>query len=377
MATTVGGRPPRRWRRYAWLALALGLVLLAVLALGPRVVPRLVASPLPSVPQSPLALQAWIDAREAATPGLRKDTRARIVWADPAHPARSSCAIVYLHGFSASQGEGAPAHERLARVFGCNLYLPRLPGHGLEAADALRGIDAQRLLDASAEALAVGQALGRRVVLIGTSMGGALAVQTAAAHPRQVQALLLWSPLVHERDDQLQPLLWPWGEQLLLWSKNGGDPVLRHPAGSAYWADAIHVDGYRALVALSRGGMLPAVFSRIRMPVFLGYFYRDEQHQDPTVSVPAMRAMFAQLGTPPAAREMVDFPQADNHVIASPLRSKSAPQVFAASCQFLADKAGLTQAPGAPDCANAWSSYAGLPVVADHVAGTGHGGGGG
>lgn len=348
----------RRWRGFAIAALAVLLLLAAAVALGPRVVPRLAAAPLPQVPQDPLALQAWIDAREAATPGLREDNRARIVWADPEHPARAGCAIVYLHGFSASQGEGAPAHERLARSYGCNLYLPRLPGHGLQADDALRGIDAQRLLGASAEALAVGRALGRKVVLIGTSMGGALAVQTAAAHPRQVQALVLWSPLVRERDDQLQPLLWPWGAQLLLWSKNGGDPVLRHPSASAYWASAIHVDGYRAVVALSRAGMVAATFARVRMPVFLGYYYRDEQHQDPTVSVPAMRAMFAQLGTPPAQREMADFPEAGAHVIASPLRSKSAPQVFAATCRFLAAKAGLAHAAGAPDCASAWAYYA-------------------
>lgn len=357
------GKPPHRRRRLAYAVLVLLLLLVAALALGPRVVPRLAQSPLPQVPQDPRALQAWIDAREAATPDLRADTRARIVWADPAHPARSDCAIVYLHGFSASQGEGAPTHERLARTFGCNLYLPRLPGHGLKSGLALRGIDAQHLLDASAEALAVGQALGQRVVLIGTSMGGALALQTAAAHPRQVQSLVLWSPLVRERDDRLQPLLWPWGTQLLLWSRNGGDPVLRHRPVSAYWADAIHIDGYRALAALSRGGMLPAVFARVRMPVFLGYYYRDEQHQDATVSVTAMRAMFAQLGTPPAQREMADFPQAGDHVIASPLRSKSVPQVFASTCRFLAGKAGLELPAGAADCGAAWASYERRPAA--------------
>ncbi|MFT4196722.1 MAG: alpha/beta hydrolase [Pseudoxanthomonas sp.] len=357
-------KQPRR-RRLALAALAV-LLLGIVAALGPRVVPRLAAAPLPQVPQDPRALQAWIDAREAATPGLRADTRARIVWADPAHPARTGCAIVYLHGFSASQGEGAPAHQRLARRFGCNLYLPRLPGHGLQADDALRDIDAQRLLDAAAEALAVGQALADRVVLIGTSMGGALAVQTAAAHPQRVQALVLWSPLVRERDDQLQPLLWPWGAQLL-WSRNGGDPILRHPVASAYWASAIHVDGYRALVALSRAGMVAATFANVRMPVFLGYYYRDARHQDPTVSVAAMRTMFAELATPQAQREMVDFPLAGDHVIASPLRSRSAPQVFAATCRFLAARAGLAAAPGAPDCASAWAYYGQAPAaVAAH-----------
>lgn len=350
----IAAEKPRRRRRLVLAALAVLLLAATVAALGPRV-PRLAAAPLPTVPQDPRALQAWIDAREAATLGLREDNRARIVWADPEHPVRAGCVIVYLHGFSASQGEGAPAHERLARSFGCNLYLPRLPGHGLKADDALRGIDAQRLLDASAEALAVGQALGRKVVLIGNSMGGALAVQTAAAHPGQVSALVLWSPLVRERDDQLQPLMWPWGAQLLLWNRNRGDPVLRHPVDSPYWAEAIHVDGYRALAALTRGGMVPATYAAIHVPVFVGAWYKDSQHQDGTVSVAAMRQMFAGLGTPPAQREWMEFPEAGNHVIASPLRSHAAAQVIDASCRFLWQVAGLAPA-GATPCAPAVAS---------------------
>lgn len=343
------------WRRLRW-ALPIVLALLAVAALGPRVSPALPQIALPAVPQDPVALQAWLDARERATPGLRKDNQARIVWADPAHPGQRDCAMVYLHGFTASQGEGAPTHARLARSFGCNLYLPRLPGHGLAAADALRGVDAPRLLGGAAEALAVARVLGRRVVVIGNSMGGALAVQTVAAHPQQVQALVLWSPLVRERDEQLQPLLWPWGLQLLQWLRNGGDPVMRYPVESGYWADAAHVDGYRALAALTRGGMLPATYARIRVPVFLGYYYRDAQRQDATVSVAAMQAMFAQLGTPPALRQAVDFPDAGNHVLASPIRSRAVPAVFAATCRFLAGQGGLTQPANAPGCAAAWDA---------------------
>ncbi|KAB7764924.1 alpha/beta hydrolase [Xanthomonas maliensis] len=361
-ATSAPGRQPA-WRSQGigrWI-LALLLVLstgVLVVALGPRVDTVLPQVALPQVPQDPRALQAWLDARERATPGLRADNQARIVWADPLHPGRRACAMVYLHGFTASQGEGAPTHQRLARSFGCNLYLPRLPGHGLVAADALRGIDAARLLEGAAEALAVAQVLGERVVVIGNSMGGALAVQTVAAHPQHVQALVLWSPLVRERNEQLQPMLWPWGAQLLAWTRNAGDPVLRHAVDSPYWADATHLDGYRALAALTRGGMRPSTYARIHVPVFLGYYYHDAQHQDGTVSVAAMQAMFRQLGTPAAARQAVDFADAGNHVLASPVRSKAVPAVFAATCQFLAGKGGLQQPAGAPDCAHGWNAAA-------------------
>ncbi len=174
-------------RRWPWL---LGVEILVVFGLvfvlGPCTSATLPSIVLVSVPDDPDALIQWLAQREDVAGHLRPDTKARIVWADPLHPGRAGCAMVYLHGFTASQGEGAPAHVRLARAFGCNLYLPRLPGHGLQAMDALRGMDAVQLRQSAAEALAVARVLGDRVVVIGTSMGGALATQVVAADPRQI-----------------------------------------------------------------------------------------------------------------------------------------------------------------------------------------------
>lgn len=349
-------RARSRTRWWRWLLLIF-VGLLALVLLGPRVSPLpLHAWPLPKVPGDPLTLQRWIDQREQAVVGLRPDNQARIVWVDPAHPARTQCAMIYLHGFTASQGEGAPTHERLARELGCNLYLPRLPGHGLVADDALRGVDAEALMKAATEALAVGQALGDRVVVIGTSMGGALATRLVASHPEHVRALVLWSPLVRERDDALELMRYPWGAQAMAWLRNGGDPVMHWKSDSQYWASGAHVDGYRTLVALTRGGMVPSTFAKIEVPVFLGYYFRDQEHQDPSVSVPAMRAMLGQLGTPIDKREAVDFPDAGAHVIASPLRSKVAPEVFEATCRFLRQKAGMALAPGRSGCGQAWAA---------------------
>ncbi len=80
--------------------------------------------------------------------------------------------MVYLHGFTASQGKVLPFMlswpEHLAVICICL----GSQGHGLQAMDALRGIDAVQLRQAAAEALAVARVLGERVVVIGTSMGG-------------------------------------------------------------------------------------------------------------------------------------------------------------------------------------------------------------
>ncbi|MBB2156669.1 alpha/beta fold hydrolase [Gluconacetobacter diazotrophicus] len=331
-----------------WRArLAAALVVLAVLVLaGPRVRPWTGAVPLPSVPRDPAALDAWIAAGEKAAGPLRPDTRARVVWADPAHPARTACAIVYLHGFTASQGEGAPLHTGLARLFGCNLYLARLPGHGLRAPDAMRGLTAARLMQGAATALAIGGAIGDRVVVVGSSTGGTLALALAARYPRRVAGLVLWSPLVRERGDRLDPLFRPWGTDLMWLVHNHGHDVTRGAALGPIWTGDVHVDGYVALAELTRGQMTGDTFRRVVVPVFLGYYDRDPAHQDPTVSVPAMLDMFDRLGTSPALRRRVDFPDAGSHVIASPLRSHDAAAVCRATRDDLHDVLGLPYARG-------------------------------
>ncbi|MHC1479702.1 alpha/beta hydrolase [Frateuria aurantia] len=328
-----------------WLFLVLASVLVILVA-GPRAHHRQFPLPGAVVTADPVRLEAELARQEAAQPGLRRDNQARIIWADPAHPGTAACAIVYLHGFGASQGEGAPVHRELARDFGCNLYLPRWPGHGLESADALRGIDAQAWVDAADRALATGHVLGRRVILIGTSMGGALALQLAGQRPAAVDALLLWSPLVREYAHQLDAMFWPDGEWLLKYLKNHGRDHLAWDSDSVYWASQIHIDGYKAIAEL-RSSLTPALFARIRAPLFLGYDYRDAQHQDTTVSVPAMLAMFRQVSTPATQKRRQAYPQAGAHVIASPLRSGAWTQVYADSRDFLHQVVGLAYVCGA------------------------------
>ena len=322
------------------------VALLLVLALGPRAHHRQLAVSLPLVPTAPAALQAMVATGEQATAGIRPDNQARIVWADPAHPAPAACAIIYLHGFGASQGEGAPVHRELARDFGCNLFLPRLPGNGLASADAMRGIDAQQWLDDAARALAIGHALGRRVIVIGTSMGGGLALELAGREPAAVDALLLYSPLVREYRNQLDPMFWPDGEWLLKYLKNHGRDHLAYDQDSVYWAGQMHIDGYKAIAEL-RSSLTPSLFKAIRAPMFLGYYWADPEHHDTTVSVPAMLAMYGQIATPAADKRKRAYADAGAHVIVSPLRSKASAQVYADSRDFLHQVLGMAYVCGA------------------------------
>jgi hypothetical protein len=75
-------------------------------------------------------------------------------------------------------------------------------------------------------------------------------------------------------------------------------------------------------------------FSQVNVPVFLGYYYKDQDHQDQTVRVDAMLDMFEQLGTSEEQKVKVAFPEAGDHVIACELTSGSVQQVTNETISF-------------------------------------------
>ena len=123
-------------------------------------------------------LDGWLAAREAevhAEFGIVPGTEKRISWHNGAGE-RTEYAIVYLHGFSASRFE------------------TRLAGHGRETA-RMEDIPAEAWLADAVEALAVGAAIGEKIILMGTSTGATLAI-ALADHKlfEAVDSLVLISP---------------------------------------------------------------------------------------------------------------------------------------------------------------------------------------
>ncbi|MGY8944658.1 MAG: alpha/beta hydrolase, partial [Flavobacteriales bacterium] len=70
-------------------------------------------------------------------------------------------------------------------------------------------------------------------------------------------------------------------------------------------------------------------------PVFLGYYYKNEEEQDDVLSVEKMLEMFEQLGTPTNQKIKVAFPDAGDHVISSYLTTPNHHQVEKATLEFL------------------------------------------
>src|SRR5688572_3289733 len=100
------------------------VVLILIYILGPRPSRPVYDQKLPEIPPAPY-LESYISKNEAVHK-LRPDNHARIIWANDSLKSITDYSILYLHGFSSSQGEGDPVHKRIAKKYGYNLYLSRL-----------------------------------------------------------------------------------------------------------------------------------------------------------------------------------------------------------------------------------------------------------
>jgi hypothetical protein len=81
--------------------------------------------------------------------------------------------------------------------------------------------------------------------------------------------------------------------------------------------------------------MTQEIFAKVKQPVLVLYYYKNEQEQDPVVSVAAMKAMFLQINTAAEKKKMIPVPNSANHVMASPIQSKDIITVQKETAQFL------------------------------------------
>ena len=316
-------------------------LLLLVYFLGPKVdTPNLDRSQ-PEITSDLAALEKEISQHEGAIPNIKPDNEARIIWADSI-PKKTAYSIVYLHGWSASQEEGDPLHIETAKRYGLNLYLPRLSGHGLVEDEPLLTITADQLVNSAKEAIAVGKQLGDKVILMATSTGGTLALYLAGGDP-DIAGMLLYSPNIEIFDSNAKLLTKPWGVQIAKLVKGGDYHEFDNPTEEdrKYWTTKYRVEALSQLQVLMDETMTEETFSAVQQPVFLGYYYKDEVHQDSTVSVPAMLRMFDQISTPADKKRKVAFPNVGDHVMTSYITSNDLESVKRETNRFMEEVLGL------------------------------------
>lgn len=158
---------------------------------------------------------------------------------------------------------------------------------------------------------------------MGTSTGGTIALHLAAVYPNDIAALILMSPNIAINDPNAWLLNNHWGLQILrliLKSNYITDKDTR-PVNKQYWNWQYRAEAVVAMEEMLETTMNREAFEKVKQPVELLYFYKDELHQDSRVRVSAMLDMYNELGVADSLKRKQAMPDAASHIIGSYIQS--------------------------------------------------------
>lgn len=267
----------------------------------------------------PEDLDRYLDESESRFPNIREGLKKEILWVDPEKKQQTELSIIYLHGFSASRAEISPVPEHVAMELGANLFFTRLSGHGSTGSD-LGDSNADDWLKDAVEALKIGQRIGKKVVLMGTSTGGTLALWLAFKfQDAPLRALILTSPNLGLKDPRSIITLFPWPRffvSLLVGNVRSWDA--KNEAHSHAWTNHYPTGVGVSMVGLTRK-VLTNAFEHLRIPCLTLYSPRD------TVVHPRkIETIFDRLGSSPKRLlAILDSEDPGQHVITGDILSPS------------------------------------------------------
>ena len=137
------------------------------------------------------SIEKDIKSAEEAIPKLRQNIEKKIFWCNkPAH--KTSQSIVFIHGFSATRAELSPVIELVAKELGANAFFTRLSGHGQDGAALSNATFDDWIMDTK-EAIRIGETIGKKVILIGSSTGCSL-IHSLLENQNKVKSIIYVSP---------------------------------------------------------------------------------------------------------------------------------------------------------------------------------------
>lgn len=299
------------------LKILLVLVLLSVIGyfLGPRAKFEKVNNTPTSLKVAFSDIENYVKEKEAKVPNIKANNQAQFIWADSLR--KTEYAFVYLHGFTASHGEGYPIIQNLAQKYKCNTFLSRIHSHGLNDKDACLNLTPTSMIESAKEAIAIAKTIGHKVIVMSCSTGSTYSAYLAAADTEIVAQIML-APNFDLQDPKSQLMVKPWGKQLMSYMMGGnyrdwgGNDEIRK-----YWNTIDRIEGYIALRDLLNQTMTVDIFKANKAPIFIGYYYKDEAHKDEVISIAAIQNYTQQISSPRSEIKVIPFSTARGHVISS------------------------------------------------------------
>lgn len=311
-----------RRKLYVAAALLVGVAVLLYLTTPPALVNAAI------VPDLPADLEAYLEEQEervdsdfALVPGTEK----RVVWREPGQ--RTEYAVIYLHGFSATRQETAPLAERIAASLDANLFETRLTGHG-HSERPMHGVQAEAWLQDAVEALSVGARIGDKLVVVGTSTGGTLALATANHESAaDVTDIVLISPNLQPSDRRSNWLTRPLGPFLAqLISGDTRSWTAHNEEQERYWSTSYPTTAVVEVMRL-------VDYVRRQLPMSLPQdLLVIVSPDDSVVSAEVTKQVFKRIDAPEQC--LIEFDQAQDpsrHVLAGDILSPDTTDTIAAT----------------------------------------------
>lgn len=330
-------------KKFLRITLIIIAVLIVAYLAGPKFPKPVLSATLPTVNIETADFNTYLKNKEAGLK-IKPDNESKIIWANDSLKNKTPYCLLYLHGFAACWYEGNPVNIDFAHRYGMNLYAPLLASHGIDTTEALIDMTPDRLYESAKKALVEAQSLGDKVILMGTSTGATLSLKLAADHPELMDGLILLSPNIELNNPAAFLLSKPWGLQVARFVFKGKYRITNKDSASIdchYWICKQRLESSVYLQQLLEATMTNETFSKVDKPLFMAYYYKDEEHQDPVVKVDAMLKMYDQLNTPSSQKQRLAFPEAGTHVIGCKLFSHAWKELETASYHFAEDKLGL------------------------------------
>lgn len=162
-----------------------------------------------SVPSS--QLDEYLEQEESKFKDIVPGTEKKIFWANN-NKEQTEYSIVYIHGFSASRPEMMPLPQMLASDLKANIFYTRLSGHG-RGSEPFSQVNANDWLNDAVEATEIGQKIGKKVIIVGSSTGCTLATWIASQekYKSSLASLIFISPNFFPNNKMTNIFLYPAG----------------------------------------------------------------------------------------------------------------------------------------------------------------------
>lgn len=252
----------------------------------------------------------YVQTKEASFNGIKQDNSSFFAFNAP-QTQSTDVALVYLHGFSASPREISPVMESVGAMTKSHVYFPRLAGHGLQ--DGLMSdLTADELFQDAEESYQVAKRLGKKIILVGTSTGGTLALWLAARHA-DIAGLVLISPNLGIRDPRgflAGGPLGYWIARAVVGPYHQWKP--RNPEQEKYWTTKYSVNGVRAMTDVVRE-VERLDFTKLEIPTLMLWTEKDR-----VVNIERAKELLNQISSP--TKDFVEI-KSNNHVLAGNITS--------------------------------------------------------